>query len=292
MTENPGAGVLVGQCRERLQEISILLKSVKEITPLGLVQLCSSDPAFGEGAWIETQLNPAYAETWRCVLFGDNPITRVKPERAGNRLRLVLEHFKLVDLSRLLVPTNLEQWLAWLNAVLDSLQERVRRDRLGLREKDLVYVGSAEDGVKKFRDMSKDPTTVYNTVFTRSEPGNRHLNRYVPILEQEQRKLLRSGNCEWIDIVLESERPRYSTFVASLTKEEAANHSYKIIDTTLPLFQCLAFREQEERGAAFVGWSFAGSPVWRVFFTDDWETVRYFLDYCKSLLAWTPPVKT
>jgi hypothetical protein len=162
--------------------------------------------------------------------------------------------------------------------------EELERRRSGTQRfvKDLTYIGTAEDGVEKFKLVSTNATVVYNTIFTRSERMEGHVKKFIRGIEEKKRELLSSG-CTWLDIVLEKELDALQPFLSELDTDQWKNYQARILPLDeLPLFQCLVFKEDEEKGAAFVGWFVTGSANSRVFFTDNPANVAYFFDYCEK----------
>jgi len=162
--------------------------------------------------------------------------------------------------------------------------EELERRRSGTQRfvKDLTYIGTAEDGVEKFKLVSTNATVVYNTIFTRSERMEGHVKKFIRGIEEKKRELLSSG-CTWLDIVLEKELDALQPFLSELDTDQWKNYQARILPLDeLPLFQCLVFKEDEEKSAAFVGWFVTGSANSRVFFTDNPANVAYFFDYCEK----------
>jgi len=162
--------------------------------------------------------------------------------------------------------------------------EELERRRSGTQRfvKDLTYIGTAEDGVEKFKLVSTNATVVYNTIFTRSERMEGHVKKFIRGIEEKKRELLSSG-CTWLDIVLEKELDALQPFLSELDTDQWKNYQARILLLDeLPLFQCLVFKEDEEKSAAFVGWFVTGSANSRVFFTDNPANVAYFFDYCEK----------
>ena len=162
--------------------------------------------------------------------------------------------------------------------------EELERRRSGTQRfvKDLTYIGTAEDGVEKFKLVSTNATVVYNTIFTRSERMEGHVKKFIRGIEEKKRELLSSG-CTWLDIVLEKELDALQPFLSELDADQWKNYQARILPLDeLPLFQCLVFKEDEEKSAAFVGWFVTGSANSRVFFTDNPANVAYFFDYCEK----------
>ena len=73
--------------------------------------------------------------------------------------------------------------------------EELERRRSGTQRfvKDLTYIGTAEDGVEKFKLVSTNATVVYNTIFTRSERMEGHVKKFIRGIEEKKRELLSSG---------------------------------------------------------------------------------------------------
>jgi len=162
--------------------------------------------------------------------------------------------------------------------------EELERRRSGTQRfvKDLTYIGTAEDGVEKFKLVSTNATVVYNTIFTRSERMEGHVKKFIRGIEEKKRELLSSG-CTWLDIVLEKELDALQPFLSELDTDQWKNYQARILPLDeLPLFQCLVFKEDEEKSAAFVGWFVTGSANSRVFFTVNPANVAYFFDYCEK----------
>jgi len=162
--------------------------------------------------------------------------------------------------------------------------EELERRRSGTQRfvKDLTYIGTAEDGVEKFKLVSTNATVVYNTIFTRSERMEGHVKKFIRGIEEKkagaaEQRLHVAGYC-----------PRKGTrctspFLSELDADQWKNYQARILPLDeLPLFQCLVFKEDEEKGAAFVGWFVTGSANSRVFFTDNPANVAYFFDYCEK----------
>ena len=96
--------------------------------------------------------------------------------------------------------------------------EELERRRSGTQRfvKDLTYIGTAEDGVEKFKLVSTNATVVYNTIFTRSERMEGHVKKFIRGIEEKKRELLSSG-CTWLDIVLEKELDALHLFYPNST---------------------------------------------------------------------------
>jgi hypothetical protein len=274
------------ECFETIRQISLLLPNASKITPGGLQTLCATEATFPGKSWKLSEFDPADATTWRRIFFADNTPAKLKhPDEPGERVQAVVHEFKLLDTTRFKTPTPTDHasWRDRLQEIFDLLQEKLRRKSIGTPEKDLVYVGTAKDAVDRFETICEGATTVYNTVFTRSRPDAQFIARLVPRVEEIKNQLLGAGNCSWLDIVMKKELPAFLELRNALDEKLSPNHLYRVLDVDLPLFQCLVFTRDGNSGAAFVGWMFLGSLEARVYFSDDWETVRYFYDYCHHL---------
>jgi hypothetical protein len=275
---------VIGDCQNKVAEIITVLRSLDGISAGGLAKLMSSSGNFPKTrVWEEQQLDPGKKRTWDIVLVADNR-KFPHPELVGRRLRDVIDEFGLADLSGMTVPTGTVEWRDWFNQVHIKLKKNLGRSRHRLSE-DLQFIGTAEHGIERFTGISEGATLVYNTVFTRSEPQSRHARDLSFRIEDVKRRLLSGGKCYWIELVLEKEVAGLMPYLQQMTDKERENYKAAILPN-LPMFQCLVFRRVERSGAAFVGWFVPGSGESRVFFTEDWQNVQYFLDYCDKLLNW------
>jgi hypothetical protein len=273
-------------CLETIRRIGLLLRVAKRITPEGLRALCGTHEAFKYREWPLDKMDPAETHTWRRVFFADNTPAKFKhPDEPGERVHVVLHEFGLLDETDLKtpMPTDHASWRNRLQEIFALLPEKVRRQSIGTPEKDLVFLGTVKDAIDKFEEICAGATTVYNTVFTRSRPEFRFIKGVVPRLEEIKNRLLATGNCSWLDIVLTNELPNVLTLRDAMESHLRDKHFYRVLDVELPLFQCLVFTRDGNSGAALVGWVFLGTPEARVYFSEDWETVKYFYDYCHHL---------
>jgi hypothetical protein len=273
------ASKVIEDCNTKVSEIVTVLRSLDGISAKGLAELMLKSSNFKKKTWTEVYLEPANQHTWRRVLLADNNGEFREPDRPGRRLRDVIDWFELADLSDLPAPATLAEWRDWFNEVHKKLQKNQQRPRRGLSE-DLQFIGTVEQGIDRFILLSEDATVVYNTVFTRSEPQSRYARDLSFRLEDVKRSLLRRGSA-WIELVLEKEVAGLMPYLQQINEERKNYHA--VILPNLPMFQCLVFRRTGNNGAAFVGWFVPGSGESRVFFTDEWENVQYFLDYCEKL---------
>jgi hypothetical protein len=266
-------------CADKLLVIATLLRSVVTgITAGGLVEVRKNNPnAFGTPVYPKDQLSPTESSTWRKVLWNNNNRDRAGPDVVGKRLELVLRNCSIFDLDGLTTPTPVDAgtWADRFEEILQLL--------LWHRKGDLAFIGSPENAVKQFGRMGSVATTVFNTVFARTGSGNQLVRNFVREFEATQRRILRSNTCEWIDIVLVSEMDYYNEYIGSFDAEERRKLTCEVLYTSLPLIQCLVYKDKEGQGAAFVGWSFPGLPNWRVYFSDEKQTVDYFFNYGHQL---------
>jgi hypothetical protein len=289
--EADGSDLDLDKCWAIIHDIALLLRAAKKITPEKLQTLCATEPAFGLKRWDLDQMKPARAATWRRVIFADNAPAKLKhPDEPGERLHILLQKLRLLDKKdfKTPAPTDHASWRIRLQEVCDLLREKLQRQNLGTPDEDLAFIGGVEEAINKLEIICTGATTIYNTVFTRSDPDAQYAAHVVPQIEQIKNDLLSAGNCTWLDIVLSKELPKFRTLRnAPDNPLRQANlldrHQYRVLNVELPLFQCLVFRRGEESGAALVGWMFLGSSEARVYFSDEWKTVKFFYDYCHHL---------
>ncbi len=165
--------------------------------------------------------------------------------------------------------------------------------KLNRIEQGLQYLGESPDTVEWFCNNSLGLSSVSNTVFFRIATADLiHVNDQMPIYENRIKEILKSDNCHWKDLVTRDQLPVIRNFRNELDSEQTGKHSFKVLETDLPLLQMLImrYRDRSRPPVVLLGWGFPGGKMTNVYMSHGREAVDYFQDYFDQLFARaTPP---
>jgi hypothetical protein len=290
MSDSPGTAAdnVRRERRKLFDRLTTKLRAIDKFTAEELFKLYNSHEATFSARSKQRKREKTHADfdpkksaTWRLLLFAQNDPPK-NPDRPAARLKLILEHFGIMGVPNVPAePADSPEWNVSLQEIIDRLGPKPALQPLDAHN--LIYIGGSKEAVEKFRLTCKGATSVYNTVFVRSHEDSATVFNMVPTLEEIKRDLLSTGQCNWQDIVLPDELDNYLALRSQMSDELRKRNKASVLSHNLPFFQCLVYKFDQSRGAALVGWMFRGCSKDRVYFTEDGDTVEYFLEYMRHL---------
>lgn len=139
--------------------------------------------------------------------------------------------------------------------------------KLNRIEQGLQYLGESHDTVEWFCNNSVGLSSISNTVFFRIATADLiHVNYQLPVYENRIKEILKSDNCHWKDLVTRDQLPVIRNFCNGLDSEQLGKHSFKVLETDLPLLQMLImrYRDRSRPPVVLLGWGFLAGK-WQMY---------------------------